>query len=233
MQFFAVSNYNRKCSFVTITKWDFVKIVTDKKDAKKKAQQAPKVVNHLESEYVKDGDCVTLSCRVLCESDFNIIWLHNNKEIKAGEDFEYITEANIYSLRIKEIFPEDSGVYTFEAHNDAGESYSSCSIIVLIPDQDLKVPVFKTFPRSLTVQDGDVALFEVETEQDILQLIWIKDGKSITESVSKYDFQKDANKYSLKIQHCNHTQDFAQYQAKAIGSKGESVCSFYLNVAQK
>jgi hypothetical protein len=62
---------------------------------------------------------------------FDVIWLHNNKEIKPSKDFQYTNEANIYKLNIAEIFPEDSGTYTCEAFNDAGESFSSCTLIVL------------------------------------------------------------------------------------------------------
>lgn len=62
---------------------------------------------------------------------FDVIWLHNNKEIKPSKDFEYTNEANIYKLNIAEIFPEDSGTYTCEAFNDAGESFSSCTLVVL------------------------------------------------------------------------------------------------------
>ena len=62
---------------------------------------------------------------------FDVVWLHNNKEIKPSKDFEYSNVANIHTLNIHEIFPEDSGVYTCEAFNDVGESFSSCTIIVL------------------------------------------------------------------------------------------------------
>jgi len=62
---------------------------------------------------------------------FDVIWLHNNKEIKPSKDFQYTNEANIYKLNIAEIFPEDSGTYTCEAFNDAGESFSSCTLSVL------------------------------------------------------------------------------------------------------
>lgn len=116
----------------------------------------PKIVSHLSSMYVKDGEPVTLQCRVigkhlfesipLCSfvcmfsklariftgaERFDVVWLHNNKEIKPSKDFEYSNVANIYKLNIAEIFPEDSGVYTCEAFNDAGESFSSCTILVL------------------------------------------------------------------------------------------------------
>lgn len=35
---------------------------------------------------------------------FDVIWLHNNKEIKPSKDFQYTNEANIYKLNIAEIF---------------------------------------------------------------------------------------------------------------------------------
>lgn len=64
-------------------------------------------------------------------STFDVVWLHNHKEIKPSKDFEYANLANVYTLKIAEIFPEDSGTYTCEAFNDAGEAFSSCSIVVL------------------------------------------------------------------------------------------------------
>jgi len=69
--------------------------------------------------------------RVTGAKKFDVIWLHNNKEIKPSKDFEYTNEANIYKLNIAEIFPEDSGTYTCEAFNNAGESFSSCTLNVI------------------------------------------------------------------------------------------------------
>lgn len=81
--------------------------------------------------FVKDGESVLLSCRIIGAKKFDVVWLHNNKEIKPSKDFQYSNEANIYKLNIAEIFPEDSGTYTCEAFNDAGESFSSCTLNVL------------------------------------------------------------------------------------------------------
>lgn len=91
----------------------------------------PKIVDHLESKFVKDGEPVVLSCRIIGAKKFDVVWLHNNKEIKPSKDFQYSNEANIYKLNIAEIFPEDSGTYTCETFNDAGESFSSCTLNVL------------------------------------------------------------------------------------------------------
>ena len=62
---------------------------------------------------------------------FEVIWLHNDKEIKPSKEFQYQNVGDTYSLIINEIYPEDAGVYTCEAYNNAGEAFSSCTLIVL------------------------------------------------------------------------------------------------------
>lgn len=189
----------------------------------------PKIVSHLESRIVKDGETVTLACRIIGATKFDCIWLHNNKEIKPSKDFQYTNEANIYKLEIAEIFPEDAGTYTCEAFNDVGESFSSCTILVLVPGEEPKTPIFSKYPNSVTVQENETATFETETESAPLQLNWLKDGKPIDEKSSRYQFTKDGNKYKLNILSCSMT-DVGQYQAKAIGKKGETFASFSVNV---
>lgn len=193
------------------------------------ADKPPKVVSHLKSAFVNDGEPVTLSCRITGAEKFDVVWLHNNKEIKPSKDFQYSNEASIYKLHIAEIFPEDSGTYTCEAFNDAGESFSSCTLNVLVPGEPIKSPVFKTFPMSGTVYKGEDAIFQAETESVPLKLNWLKDGKPIPENSSKYRFTMDGNKCSLQIVACD-SSDIGQYQTKAIGKKGETLAAFSLNV---
>lgn len=189
----------------------------------------PKIVSHLESRFVKDGDAVTLACRIIGAEHFDVVWLHNNKEIKPSKDFQYTNEANIYKLQIAEIFPEDSGTYTCEAFNDAGECFSTCTINVLVPGEEPKQPTFTKFPSSVTAHEGESVKFECESQDALLQLNWLKDGKSIDESRPNYKFVKDKNSYIFEIVKCTPT-DIGQYQAKAIGKKGETFAAFSVNV---
>lgn len=203
----------------------------EKNSAKRTASgdKPPKIASHLESRFVKDGEAVTLACRIIGAEHFDVVWLHNNKEIKPSKDFQYTNEANIYKLQIAEIFPEDAGTYTCEAFNDAGESFSTCTINVLVPGEEPKQPTFTKFPSSVTVQETESCKFECETQESPLQLTWFKDGKQIDESSSRFTFTKDGNRYSLEIVKCAIT-DVGQYQAKAIGKKGETFASFSVNV---
>ncbi|KAH8269759.1 hypothetical protein KR018_000421 [Drosophila ironensis] len=204
----------------------------DKNSKKRHAigtDKAPKIVSHLESRYVKDGDAVTLACRIIGAEHFDVVWLHNNKEIKPSKDFQYTNEANIYRLQIAEIFPEDGGTYTCEAFNDIGESFSTCTINVIVPGDEPKHPALVKFPISVSVLEGESATFDCEIDSDLLNLVWVKDGKPIDETLTRYSFTKDANRYVFTVAKCA-MEDVGQYQAKAISKKGESICAFSVNV---
>lgn len=97
----------------------------------KGGDKMPKIVEHIKSREVQDGTPVTLSCKVGGATKFDVVWLHNEKEIKPSKDFQYLNENNKYSLKIAEIFPEDGGTYTCEAFNDVGETFSSCTVVVI------------------------------------------------------------------------------------------------------
>lgn len=202
---------------------------TVKKQTGPSNNQAPRIVSHLDSRHVNDGEPVTLSCRIIGADQFDVVWLHNNKEIKPSKDFQYSSEANIYKLQIAEIFPEDSGTYTCEAFNDAGESFSSCTLNVIVPGEQPKAPVYKTFPTSTTVFVGESAQFTAETTDEVLKIDWLKDGKPISTSSAKYTFNVDGNKVNFQINACE-VSDIGQYQVKAIGKKGESFATFSVNV---
>ena len=68
---------------------------------------------------------------------YDVLWLHNEKEIKPSKDFEYKSSGQTHSLIIQGIFPEDAGSYTCEAFNDVGECFSTCSLVVEVPGEEV------------------------------------------------------------------------------------------------
>lgn len=59
-----------------------------------------------------------------------MLWLQNGKEIQESEDFHFESKGTQYSLLIQEVFPEDTGTYTCEAWNEAGEARTEASLTV-------------------------------------------------------------------------------------------------------
>merc|ERR1711962_1165183 len=102
---------------------------------------APRVLKHVVSSSVKDGEAVTLSCTLGGAEKYDVLWLHNEKEIKPSKDFEYKSSGQTHSLVINEIFPEDGGSYTCEAFNDVGECFTTCSLVVEVPGEEIHAPI--------------------------------------------------------------------------------------------
>lgn len=190
----------------------------------------PKVTEHLKSREVQDGTAVTLSCKIGGATKFDVVWLHNNKEIKPSKDFQYLNENNKYTLKIAEIFPEDSGTYTCEAFNNVGETSSTCSVVVVVPGENKKQPAFKTFPTSQTVKEGTPATFTLKLEKEATSVTWKKDGKAIDAASSRYVVEGAKKEHSLQIVTCLPT-DVGQYSVQAVGKKGETSAAFCLNLA--
>ncbi|XP_023314705.1 twitchin isoform X11 [Trichogramma pretiosum] len=198
--------------------------------APEEKDKAPQIVDHVKSQAVNDGDAVTLSCRIIGAKKFEVIWLHNNKEIKPSKDFQYTNEANIHKLTIAEIFPEDCGTYTCDAFNDQGESFSTCTLNVLVPNDEPKSPVFTTFPQSATVTEGESVNASCKFSEAPLKVTWLKDGKPIDENSPKYQFSKDSDKsYKFGIKSTT-ANDIGQYTVQAVGKKGETQAAFAVNV---
>uniref|UniRef100_A0AAG5CSE1 Twitchin n=1 Tax=Anopheles atroparvus TaxID=41427 RepID=A0AAG5CSE1_ANOAO len=193
--------------------------------------KAPIINKHADSGYHKDGAEVFISCAITCPDPFNVIWLHDNREIKNSADFEYLHDGDIYTLHVAEIFPEDAGTYTCEAFNKGGESFSSCTITVLAQEeQKEKVATFAKFPASLSVLDGAKAVFSCETYEPPSKLQWYKDGEPINESSNRYRFVKKDNKYTFTVAKCSF-EDIGQYQVRVVTRNGDALASFSLNVS--
>lgn len=189
----------------------------------------PKVMDHIKSQIVEDGDKVIFTAKIGGSDKFDVVWLHNEKEIKPSKDFEYKVSDNMYSLIILEVFPEDRGTYTCEAFNDSGECYSSASLEVNIPGEPVLNPVYKKFPSSLTVDKGNSASFEAELDSAPTTIAWMKDGKEMKEQSMKYRMRTQGGKIGLDILECSQA-DAGQYALITTNSKGEAKAAFSLNV---
>jgi hypothetical protein len=189
----------------------------------------PKVMDHVKSQIMEDGDKVVFTANIGGTDKFDVVWLHNEKEIKPSKDFEYKCSGTQYSLIITEVFPEDRGTYTCEAFNESGECYSSASLEVNVPGEQTFNPVFKKFPHSLTVDKGGSASFEAELDSAPASIAWMKDGKEMKEQTMKYRMRSQGGKLGLDILECGQA-DAGQYALIVTNNKGEAKAAFSLNV---
>lgn len=211
------------------------------------SDKPPTITKHLTSTYVPDGGECELVCEVGDTAVYDVVWLHNNKEIKPSADFQYIKEKGHLKLKIAEIFPEDAGTYTCEAFNNVGECFSTCQVFVIgghekleflttqgatVPGkehlQEVKNPLFMKFPQSQSVRESSNSKFECQFYDDVLCVQWLKDGIRLQETDNIRFYTKNG-KHGMELTAATQL-DIGQYQAKGVGRQGESVAAFSLNV---
>ncbi|XP_071744148.1 myosin light chain kinase, smooth muscle-like [Lepeophtheirus salmonis] len=176
------------------------------------ALASPRIAKHIQSLVVKDSDPVRFEATMSApggSSKFDVVWLHDEKEIKPSKDFVYGNKGNTYTLDITEVFPEDAGTYTCEAFNDVGECFTTCYLVVQIKKQP--------------------ATFVVEFESPPTTVSWTKDGKQLKEIPLKNRMTINKNVACLDIMECSNG-DNGQYAIIATNKKGDTKAAFSLNV---
>jgi len=182
----------------------------------------PIILDHLKCIRSVDGVEIELSCKIVCPpSSFDVVWIHNGKEIKPSKDFQYHHVDSRYALKIPELFPEDSGVYTCEAFNDYGETFTTCSLYVACPGKQSNIvdpaTAFKTFPKSISVARGGPVVVQAELSAGCdRQVSWTKDGCVIDQTTVN-----DQNKVQFSIVEAG-VRDTGLYELHATMNKNEN-----------
>lgn len=222
---------NTKGSVTTSTK-----VTVAGRDAKGRRQQkkdeAPRIHSHVASKVVKDGEKVNLECSITGPdaNAYNVIWLHNFKEIKPSKDFVYSSTGNRHLLEIAEVYPEDAGTYTCEAFNNLGECFSSCTLFVQVPDEKAASDsLFASYPTSASVDKGKCATFQCEAKIAPKQVTWKKDGKEMKEAPMKLKMQSAGSRLTLDVMDCGPV-DAGQFELVIDDGKREDKAAFSLNV---
>ncbi|CAD6240006.1 GSCOCG00002463001-RA-CDS [Cotesia congregata] len=98
---------------------------------------APKFVKKLQPIHTPDGYTVQFECQVEGLPRPQITWFRQTAIIKPSPDFQiYYDEDNVATLIIREVFPEDAGMFTCVAKNAAGFASSTTELTVEAPLSD-------------------------------------------------------------------------------------------------
>ncbi|KAK0181094.1 hypothetical protein PV327_003406 [Microctonus hyperodae] len=98
---------------------------------------APRFIEKLQPIHTPDGYTVQFECQVEGIPRPQITWFRQTAIIKPSPDFQiYYDEDNVATLIIREVFPEDAGMFTCVAKNAAGFASSTTELIVEAPLSD-------------------------------------------------------------------------------------------------
>ncbi|KAG7174101.1 Myosin light chain kinase, smooth muscle-like 4, partial [Homarus americanus] len=98
---------------------------------KEMADQPPYFLRRLQDLTVLDGDEVRLTVKLSGSRPMKVVWVRNDQEIPDSQDFRYEEDTSgKFSLLIRDVFPEDAGVYICEAYNAHGDAHCYCRLTV-------------------------------------------------------------------------------------------------------
>ncbi|XP_057552207.1 myosin light chain kinase, smooth muscle isoform X3 [Hippopotamus amphibius kiboko] len=176
---------------------------------------------------VMDGSQVTMTVQVSGNPPPEVVWLHNGNEIQESEDFHFEQRGTQHSLCIQEVFPEDTGTYTCEAWNSAGEVRTQAVLTVQEP-QDGTQPWFISKPRSVTACLGQSVLISCAVAGDPFPTVhWLRDGRALSRDSGHFEVLQNEDVFTLVLKNVQPWHA-GQYEILLKNPVGESSCQVSL-----
>ncbi|XP_068826597.1 myosin light chain kinase, smooth muscle isoform X6 [Capricornis sumatraensis] len=188
---------------------------------------APLFLQGLSDLHVMDGSQVTMTVRVSGNPPPEVIWLHDGTEIQESEDFHFEQRGTQHSLCIQEVFPEDTGTYTCEAWNSAGEVRTQAVLTVQEP-QDGTQPWFISKPRSVTACLGQSVLISCAIAGDPFPTVhWLRDGKALSRDTGHFEVLQNEDVFTLVLKNVQPWHA-GQYEILLKNRVGQCSCQVSL-----
>ncbi|XP_026643874.1 myosin light chain kinase, smooth muscle isoform X2 [Microtus ochrogaster] len=188
---------------------------------------APIFLQGLSDLKVMDGSQVTMTVQVSGNPPPEVIWFHNENEIQESEDFHFEQKGGRHSLCIQEVFPEDTGTYTCEAWNSAGEVRTQAVLTVQEP-HDGTQPWFISKPRSVTACLGQSVLISCAIAGDPFPTVhWLRDGKALSKDNGHFELLQNEDVFTLVLKNVQPWHA-GQYEIMLKNRVGECSCQVSL-----
>ncbi|MFH4975264.1 hypothetical protein AB6A40_001973 [Gnathostoma spinigerum] len=201
---------------------------------KLKAQEVkPMFEEPLQTAIVKEGDSVSLTCKVNKEADATIQWYRNDEPVKPDSNLivEQLDDGYL-KLTIQDARPEDVGVYRCEAVNISGKTATTAKVDLKYA-KDEKLTVVEEVPLLFEMPIADVIAkigerVELECkllkEVDGMKITWSKDGSSIPSGVTTESYSNGLQKLiitDVQPEHVGNYRCTASNLATSIWTEGK------------
>ncbi|XP_044938536.1 hemicentin-2 isoform X2 [Mustela putorius furo] len=187
--------------------------------------QAPPRITGPNSEQVTAiiNSSISLSCDVHAHPSPEVTWSRDSQPLSLGKDVFLLPGTHM--LQLARVQPSDSGTYTCEALNAAGQDQKLVQLSVLVP------PTFRRPPSgpqdAIAVRAGDKAILSCETDSlPEPTVTWLKDGQPL---VLAQRTQALLGGQRLEIRDAQ-VLDKGLYSCKVSNPAGEAMRTFVLTV---
>ncbi|KAM9719652.1 obscurin isoform 27-T28 [Menidia menidia] len=164
------------------------------------------ITKWLKSAEVNEGDTCSFECIISRESKDECTWNLNGQTISNGGRFKISSQGRKYMLSIKDVTPADSGEVVFSIKDLS----SKTSLTVEGQASSISKGL-----QSLSVAQGEDALFTCEVIQARSTVKWAKEGKAI-KTGQKYEISQQDKVMKLIIRNVS-AKDSGEYSCEVIG----------------
>lgn len=160
-------------------------------------------------------------------------WYRENFPIQNSPVFQIHTFGTKSVLIIRQVFLEDSAMFSVIAENRGGTAKCSANLVVEERKRQGKgtatPPNFLTTIQDTTVNEGQLARFDAKINgTKPLDVYWLKNGQKIVPNI-KYKIVEEDGTYTLLIIEA-FAEDSGTYECVAVNNSGEARCEGECNV---
>ncbi|CAH1789058.1 unnamed protein product, partial [Owenia fusiformis] len=186
---------------------------------------------------VEPGQAAEFAVKVKAFQDAEISWCKDNMVLKDDGHYKISNEEDVFTLRIQDVSPEDSGTYTCKAKNKYGEDSASASLTMKdTAGVEATKDVPPRFDRKLedqTIEEGDhPIILSCEINSDsTTDVEWIIDGH-LVEPSKRVDAQFDGKLATMTFKQAKQVYS-GEVTVRAKNPYGVEECSAILTVTEK
>ncbi|KAM4609388.1 titin-like [Polymixia lowei] len=167
--------------------------------------------------FVKQCEGLRFECKATSARSLKMCWYKNDQMITDGGNYKTMFVDSTAYLQLRTTRFEDNGVYTCEAHNDAGSA--SCSTVLTVQES----PSFLKKPNPVEgVRGKDASLYCEIYGTPPFQVNWYKDKRPLKEN-RKYKMVSEISSATLHIMKLE-SADAGLYECRVSNSVGSETC---------
>lgn len=157
-----------------------------------------------------------------------IKWFREDFPITSSPDLKIYTFSTKSILQMRQVFLEDSAVFSVVAENRGGSAKCSANLVVQERRRSGRTgpipPSFVTTVQNTTANAGQLVRFDARINgTKPIDVYWLKDGKKISPSDIRYKSLEEDEVYTLLIIEVV-PNDSGKYECVAMNKAGEARC---------
>lgn len=193
------------------------------------SRSGPKFSKLLEPSKSREGNVVTLSVEFSANPEPEVIWYKDGFQMQSSEDFNIESTHSTSSVRIREAFKSDSGMYMAKIFNEVGIAQTKAYLTVIPADLEDFTPRILLDLKSVTCNSGDPVKFQAQAQGNPAPSItWYKDDEKLEMTQRVKEFVEN-DTFTLLILEAI-APDSGCYECVAENSYGKVYRRAYLTV---